>query len=242
MRICVFSDIHGNLTALEAVLQDAGPVDAYWCLGDLVGYGPDPEACVQRVRQLPNLICLQGNHDAGVVGTLDLDFFNPGAAFSLHWTREHLSPASLDFLRTLPSHLVLPEYRVTLAHGSPRRPLEEYVLTPARARVNFQHFDTPWCFIGHTHLPSAFLLNGQELQIPSQKASLLLLDEVRALLNPGSVGQPRDGDPRAAYAIWDTETNTWTWHRVTYDIEAVQRRMAQFNLPLHHIRRLEMGR
>ncbi|HEY58392.1 MAG TPA: metallophosphoesterase family protein [Anaerolineae bacterium] len=242
MRVLVFSDVHGNLMALEAVLEAAGPVDAYWCLGDLVGYGPDPEACVQRVRTLPNLICLLGNHDAAEVGLLDMRFFNAEARRSLQWTRQQLSPASLHFLAGLPLTHTVAE-RVTLVHGSPRQPLEEYLLTAHVARAAFDRLQTPWAFVGHTHQPVAFFNRWGWVQARVPKAGdTLTLEGRHVIVNPGSVGQPRDGDPRAAFAIWDTEAATWTWHRAAYDVAAVQERMAGLGLPAFHIYRLALGR
>lgn len=242
MRVLVFSDVHGNLTALETVIEAAGPVDAYWCLGDLVGYGPDPEACVQRIRDLPNLVCVLGNHDAAAVGLLDMGFFNAEARRSLEWTRQQLSPATLRFLAGLPLiHTV--DNRVTLVHGSPRRPLEEYLLTARVARSAFAHLPTPWTFVGHTHQPVAFFNRQGWVQARTpQEEERLVLEGERVIVNPGSVGQPRDGDPRASFAIWDMEAATWTWHRVVYDVATVQDRMARFGLPAFHIYRLALGR
>ncbi len=244
MRIMVFSDVHGNLTALEAVLAHAGPVDAYWCLGDLVGYGPDPEACVQRVRSLPNLVCLQGNHDAGVLGILDEEWFNPEARYSLLWTRKQLSEESLAFLRELEPLQVLPEWDVTLVHGSLLLPLEEYLTTPERAQLSLERLTTSWGCFGHTHVASLFTWNADdrvELLVPRGEEVAYPIAP-RTLVNPGSVGQPRDGDPRASYAIYDTETQIWTWYRVPYDITQVQRRIREAGLPLRHAMRLAYGR
>ncbi len=244
MRVLVFSDVHGNLLALEAVLADAGKVDAYWCLGDLVGYGPEPEACVERVRALPHLVCLQGNHDAAVAGILDVTFFNAEARKSVFWTREHLSPASLDFLRHQPPLRVLEPWDVTLAHGSPRHPLEEYLLSVAAARAALRRLTTSVAFVGHTHLPGAFLQVGKRVQLlegaPYQR--VVVEASQRGIFNPGSVGQPRDGNPWAAYAIWDTEERAWEWRRVAYDVAAVQERILALGLPPFHAYRLGMGR
>ncbi len=243
MRVLIFSDVHGNLTALEAVLEAAGEVDAYWCLGDLVGYGPDPEACVRRVQDLPNLTCLLGNHDAAAAGLLDMGFFNTEARRSLQWTRAQLSQASRRFLAELPLMEQVSD-RVTLVHGSPRRPLEEYMLTAHVARAALAHLETPWAFFGHTHQPVAFLARGRWVRVEAAQPgkTLTLTEDQRMMLNPGSVGQPRDGDPRAAYALYDTETHTWTWQRVPYDVSTVQERMAQAGLPTFHIYRLALGR
>ena len=247
MRVLVFSDIHGNLTALEAVLGAAGPVDAYWCLGDIVGYGPDPGACVQKMMELSQVgkdrfICLQGNHDAAAVGQLDMGFFNSEARRSLEWTRRQLSPEAFRFLAELPRRRE--EGHVTLVHGSPREPLEEYLLTAHVARAAFQALKTPWAFVGHTHQPVVFFNRDGWVQarVPREGETIQLNETQRVILNPGSVGQPRDGDPRAAYAIWDTEKRTWTWRRVAYNVRAVQERMAAAGLPAFHIYRLELGR
>ncbi len=243
MRVLVFSDIHGNLTALEAVLEAAGEVDAYWFLGDLVGYGPDPEACVQRVRSLPNLLCLQGNHDAAITGLLEIGFFNAEARRSLEWTRHQLSADALAFLRACPPQRVLTSEGITLVHGSPRRPLEEYLLTPSAAKRALRYLETPLAFVGHSHLPLAFVeRHGRVRHLVGQPGATFTPQDERVILNPGSVGQPRDGDPRAAYALWDTATHTWIWQRVAYDIGAVQRRMEAAGLPSFHIYRLSLGR
>ncbi len=244
MRIVVFSDVHANLIALETVLEHAGPADAYWCLGDLVGYGPDPAAVVALVRSLPNLICLQGNHDAAVVGHLPLTWFNDDARRALEWTRHVLPPHLLNFLRQRPPRLDLAT--VTLVHASLRAPLEEYVVTPDAAQANLRLLERPRAFIGHSHIPLAWLEDPNYtlvLHRPLRYGEPWPLPRTKALINPGSVGQPRDGDPRAAYAIYDPDANTWTWHRVPYDIRAAQARFrAVPELPARFAARLAKGR
>jgi diadenosine tetraphosphatase ApaH/serine/threonine PP2A family protein phosphatase len=241
MRTLIISDIHANLTALEAVLEDAGPYEAVWCLGDLVGYGPDPNECIARIRELPNLLCLLGNHDAAALKQIDIDTFNLEARLAIRWTQQTLTEESLTFLAELPERLDLE--CVTLAHGSPRQPVWEYLLDTRTATANFENFDTPYCFVGHTHLPVMYHLPDENriarLMVPD--ASMQLTLAPRAILNPGSVGQPRDRDPRAAYAIYDPVANTWEFHRVPYDIPAVQLRMTAVNLPERHIQRLTAG-
>jgi predicted phosphodiesterase len=241
MRILVLSDIHANLTALEAVLADAGEVDATWCLGDLVGYGPDPNDCIFRVRQLPNLVCLIGNHDAAALNQIDVNSFNPEARRAVLWTQETLTPANVDYLRELPERVVLES--VTLVHGSPRQPVWEYLLDTRTATHNFSYFDTPFCFVGHSHLPVIYQLNDGRVQasliVPNPQAAFMM--KPRAILNPGSVGQPRDHDPRASYAIYDSDRSTWEYRRVRYEISLVQARMRQAGLPLRHIQRLSAG-
>ena len=241
MRILVISDIHANMTALETVLKDAENFDAVWCLGDLVGYGPDPNECVECIRSLPELVCLIGNHDAAVVNQLDASTFNPEARRSIEWTQEQLTAENLEYLSQLRNRIVLDQ--VTLVHGSPRSPTFEYLLDTYLATINFAYFETPYCFVGHTHLPVQYLLgNGQgfaRLQIPPENKAIRMVS--RSIFNPGSVGQPRDRDPRASYAFFDPENETWEYRRISYDIKAVQQRMRAASLPERHIQRLTGG-
>jgi len=241
MRVLVISDIHANLAALEVVLADAGSFDAVWCLGDLVGYGPDPNECVARVRGLPGLICLLGNHDAAALGQIEVEAFNMEARQSVRWTRANLSGESLAFLRDLPEQVVSGE--VTLSHGSPRNTVWEYILDLRVARNNFEFFDTPYCFVGHTHLPVMYQnsdgLGSVRLLVPETSKQVTL--QPRTILNPGSVGQPRDRDPRAAFAIFDPELKTWEYRRVAYDVGKVQKRILEAGLPARHALRLSEG-
>jgi diadenosine tetraphosphatase ApaH/serine/threonine PP2A family protein phosphatase len=241
MRILIISDIHANQSALEAVLSDAGRVEAVWCLGDLVGYGPDPNECIQRIKQLPRLVCLLGNHDAAVAGIIEIAPFNQEARLGVLWTQSVIEPQHVEFLKNLsPS---IESDSVYLAHGSPREPIWEYVLDKQTASLNFDHFVNPFCFVGHSHFPLRFQKKqGQDspdfsiLPVGSPTAMI-----PRAIYNPGSVGQPRDRDPRAAYAIFDSDRQTWTSHRVAYDIPGVQARMRTAKLPARHIQRLSAG-
>lgn len=241
MRILILSDIHANLTALDTVLEHAGDIDHVWCLGDLVGYGPDPNECVEKIRALPNLTCLIGNHDAAVVDQMDAATFNPEARLSIEWTAKQLSTENLTYLSQLPNRVVV-EY-TTLVHGSPRSPTFEYLLDTHLATINFDYFETPFCFVGHTHLPAQYLLssgqNHASLIIPQPNQVMRVA--ARSILNPGSVGQPRDRDPRAAYAIYETQNNAWDYRRVPYDISAVQKRMKAHKLPERHVQRLAAG-
>jgi len=241
MRILVISDIHANLTALETVLEHAGQVDAVWCLGDIIGYGPDPNECVERIRLLPNLTCLLGNHDSAALNRIPIESFNQDARRSIEWLQNVLTRESHIFLYHLPEQVVIDQ--VTLVHGSPRNPVWEYVLDQHNASQNMDYFNTQICMVGHTHLPVAYmsvngssqlrwtvLVEGQEVEI-----------KTRSILNPGSVGQPRDHDPRASYAIFDPEKNRWEIHRVDYDIGSVQKRIRAANLPMRHALRLLEG-
>lgn len=242
MRILVISDIHANYTAFEAVLKDAGPVDETWCLGDVIGYGPDPNACVEELRELPMLTCLLGNHDVAVIGNMPFHSFNGDARRSLEWHARVLAATNADFLRTLPEN---PKVRgdVTMAHGSPRDPVWEYIINTLSARLNFDYFDTSLCFVGHSHIQCMFQMDEKRdritLEAPRLDKAMPL--NGRAILNPGSVGQPRDRDPRAAYAIFDPEAKTWEAHRVEYDIAEVQERIRKANLPEKHAARLAEG-
>jgi predicted phosphodiesterase len=242
MRILVISDIHANYTALETVLKDAGQVDETWCLGDLVGYGPDPNAVVEHVRELPQLTCLLGNHDAAVIGKIPFETFNGEARRSLERHEQVLTADNMDFLRSLPQTTKI-RAGTTLAHGSPRDPLWEYILNTLSARLNFDHFDTPWCFVGHSHIQCMFALNekSDRVTLEATKPDSMLELNPRLILNPGSVGQPRDRDPRAAYAFYDTEAKTWQPRRVEYDIPAVQQRIREAGLPEKHAVRIAEG-
>jgi predicted phosphodiesterase len=241
MRILIISDIHANLTALETVIADAGLIDGAWCLGDLVGYGPDPNECVNRIQELPNLVCILGNHDAAALKQIDAGSFNPEARHAINWTQSMLTDASVDFLTSLPERTTMDH--VTLVHGSPRQPVWEYLLDTQNATRSFEFFESAYCFVGHTHLPILYYLGENHrlarLIIPEPNSRLAL--SPRAILNPGSVGQPRDRDPRAAYAIFDPDELTWEYHRIAYDVGSVQERMRISQLPERHIQRLAAG-
>ncbi len=240
MRILILSDIHANLTALQAVLEDAGSFDAVWCLGDLTGYGPDPNEVVSQVRKLPGLVCLMGNHDAAVTGQIDLASFNKEARQAAQWTSKALSTENMDFLENLPEKQEI--NGITLAHGSPRNPIWEYLLDTYTAAVNFTAFETDYAFVGHTHIPLCYIMNGKdrlEWRLLSAMDQLELGS--RGILNPGSVGQPRDHDHRAAYAIYQPEISLWTSHRVDYNFTGVQERIRSHGLPKRHAQRLAEG-
>jgi predicted phosphodiesterase len=242
MRVLIISDIHANLTALEAVLADAGTVDAVWCLGDVVGYGPDPNDVVERLRALPNVTCMLGNHDVAVLGQMNFAVFNNDARKSLIWQQKAISSENLDYLRNLPKETQVRE-NVSLAHGSPRDPVWEYVLNTLTARLNFDAFETPYCFVGHSHIQCFFHLDVEKdrvsLEVPLPNEVVKLTP--RAILNPGSVGQPRDRDARSAYAIFDPQAETWEPRRVAYDFQAVQKRIREAGLPEKHAARLAEG-
>lgn len=242
MRILVISDIHANYTALEAVLKDAGEADETWCLGDLVGYGPDPNATVEEVRDIKNLTCLMGNHDVAVIGRMSLETFNGDAKRSLMYHEQVLSASNMDFIKSLPTRAKV-RGETTLAHGSPRDPLWEYILNGTIAAANFGYFDTPWCFVGHTHVQSSFAEVNDTGRVVGEQSrpDVALQLRPKLILNPGSVGQPRDRNPQAAYAIYDTEARTWTPKRVSYNYAEVQERIRAAGLPEKHAARIAEG-
>ncbi len=242
MRILVISDIHANYDAFEAVLGDAGAVDETWCLGDIVGYGPDPNLCVELVRDQPQLTCLLGNHDVAVIGRMPVVAFNSDARRSIEYQQKVMTADSVDFLQSLPENLKV-RGEISLVHGSPRDPVWEYILNSMTARLNFEHFDTPYCFVGHTHLQCMFQMDEarDRVTLGSPRVGEVHQMIPRGIYNPGSVGQPRDRDPRAAYAIYDSEAHTWEPRRVTYDIPAVQARIRELGLPEKHAVRIAEG-
>ncbi len=241
MRILVLSDIHANISALEAVIEDAGDFDATWCLGDLVGYGPDPNECVERIRDLPNLICLVGNHDHAALGLIPLSRFNNDAQAAVVWTKKNLKDSNKDYLQSLPAIFSTDSF--TLAHGSPREPIWEYVFDTNVADRNFEAFNTNYCLVGHSHLPLAFHRSeSEDFSTPMivREREIISLDP-RMILNPGSVGQPRDLDPRASYSILNLDDLKWEAHRVSYDVTIVQLRILQAGLPERQATRLVAG-
>ncbi|CAN5529813.1 metallophosphoesterase family protein [soil metagenome] len=242
MRVAVLSEIQGNLSDLDAVLDALAPFDEVWVLGDIVGYGPQPNEVVERLKLLPTT-AVRGNHDAAAIGALSTEAFNDDARTAVEWTATSLTPPVRDWLSGLPERATCGDF--TLVHGSPRDPTWEYLFTAAVARANMSAFDTAHCLVGHTHIPLVFRDGAGGMALLSAgDGSTLKLDERRLILNPGSVGQPRDGDPRACGMLLDTTHNTpttATWQRVTYDIGAVQDRMRAVKLPPRLVERLSHG-
>jgi diadenosine tetraphosphatase ApaH/serine/threonine PP2A family protein phosphatase len=243
MRCLLISDVHGNLAALEAVLRDAGSFDRIWCLGDMVGYGPNPNECIALLREYPH-VCLAGNHDWAVLGKLDMRGFNTDARLANQWVRSVLDPDAMAYLDSLEPQCIAQDY--TLAHGSPRQPIWEYILDPLTAELNFLAFHTQICLVGHTHVPASFYMpesNDNHLCEPRAPRynQLVSLASGRWIINPGSVGQPRDGNPRAAYAILDPEAGTLEHRRVEYPVEVTQSWMRAAKLPHRLIERLAIG-
>jgi predicted phosphodiesterase len=267
MRILVLSDIHANLVALETVLSDAaGKFDVIWCLGDVVGYGPKPNECIEIIRERAD-VCVMGNHDWAALDRpgINVDDFNPQARHAVLWTQSQLTPTARDYLNGLPDQPMTPVagQSLMLTHASPREPVWEYILTPTIALENFLVFKQEICLVGHTHKPAVFEWRLESGEVTSdvaqpqnghsvvtvrylqpQVGSATRLDtspEHRLILNPGSVGQPRDNDARAGYAILDLEKRTWLHERIAYPIELTQSQMRNAELPRRLIDRLSFG-
>jgi len=242
VRVAVVSDIHGNRHAFEAVLDAVRDSDAdeLWCLGDLVGYGGDPDACVQLAREHAAL-CLAGNHDLGVRGDLPLEQFSRGAALAAEWTRQTISKATMDFLRALePANT---GEQVGLYHASPRDPVWEYVLSPLQAELCLDAQEHRVCLIGHSHVALSFWRSAGSPATGQTRGDGegLEIDTGEWLINPGSVGQPRDGDPRAAWLELDTERWTAVYRRTDYDVAGAQAAIRAARLPDSLAERLAFG-
>jgi diadenosine tetraphosphatase ApaH/serine/threonine PP2A family protein phosphatase len=291
MRYAIISDIHGNGEALRAVFADierasaefGAPVDQIWCLGDIVGYGPEPGECVRTVRARCD-VCIPGNHDWATTGRIDLVDFNGAAVGSAQWTRNRLARDQIVYLRSLPEVTRIGNF--TLAHGSPTNPIWEYLISPTSAAPNFAAFDTTFCVVGHTHVPTIFLQEAGRVQPREHHYQHVMVEQstramsipggpswsalesmrppaddgewsacerllprpglwmiprgYRAIINPGSVGQPRDGDPRASYLIYDTQFG-FEFRRVPYDVAVTQRKIQEAGLPSQLAARLAMG-
>jgi diadenosine tetraphosphatase ApaH/serine/threonine PP2A family protein phosphatase len=241
LRVAVISDIHANLHALEAVLGaiDADPPDELWCLGDLVGYGPRPNEATELVRQRQR-ICLVGNHDLAVLGRLDLDDFAPDAAVAARWTQTVLLDENRAYLESLS-----PEAKVEgaeLYHGSPRDPIWEYVIDEWTARDALESTVAPVVLVGHSHVALAIrIVDSVVAGDLAPDGTEIDLAEARWLLNPGSVGQPRDGDPRAAWLELDLGGGKAHFHRVPYDISRTQAELEERDLPEALAERLDRG-
>lgn len=245
MRVAVLSDIHSNRQGLEAVFAavEEAAVDEVWCLGDMVGYGADPDACTELVRERC-ATCLVGNHDLAVLGALDIATFSEAAATAVEWTRGNVARETLEFLSSL--YPAGSREGVGLFHASPRDPIWEYVLSTDQAEAGFEAQEQRVGLIGHSHIALFFTRSGARRGYAqgaqATDAAEVEIAEGEWMLNPGSVGQPRDGDPRAAWLELDTEAWTARYHRVPYDIEGAAAAILEAGLPPALAERLEVGR
>jgi predicted phosphodiesterase len=239
LRVAVLSDIHGNLQALEAVLAsvDRDAPDEIWCLGDLIGYGPRPNRCCAFVAERAD-VCLIGNHDLAVLGRLDLDVFAPDAAESARWTAEVLEPDARAYLENLEP--AGSRKGAALFHASPRDPVWEYVLSPEIALASLAEAQNDLVLVGHSHVALRFGSEQRALAL-CEEGTQIELGRERWLLNPGSVGQPRDGDPRAAWLLLDLDGGRATYRRIPYDIGRTQTELRERGLPEALAARLEHG-
>lgn len=249
MRALILSDIHANLQALDAVLAQAPPHDTVWNLGDVVGYGGNPNEVIERSRALSSLI-VRGNHDRACCGLTDVDGFNPVASRAARWTQCVLSAEHLSWLRNLDAGPVYPEASICCAHGS-LRDEDEYILSPREAQESLSAVSTAVNFFGHTHLQGGFATDHEQwyrltpdyfTTDQAEQWVLQISSGARYMLNPGSVGQPRDGDWRAAFAIYDTEQRALTFCRVPYDVRTAQESIIRAGLPDRLAFRLRDGR
>ena len=249
MRALVVSDIHGNLQALQAVLAAAGTFDELWNLGDIVGYGANPNEVIDTVRPLAH-INVRGNHDRVCCGLTSAAGFNPIAAEAAAWTQRHLTPENLEWLRAMPQGPILASARALCAHGSPLNE-DHYIISMRDAWTPLQRMSTEITFFGHTHVQGGFSQQEQDwqetrpvynTQNDAEQFSFDVPIGSRHLINPGSVGQPRDGDWRAAFAIYDNVDERVTFFRIPYDVAAAQQTIRDAHLPERLASRLSTGR
>ncbi len=244
MRAALIADVHANLVAFEAVLahaRDQGGFDEIWCLGDIVGYGPRPAKCIDLLREHPHR-AVAGNHDLAACGELGVEDFNDAAARAALWTRATLDDERKRWLASLPHVERAGDF--TLVHGTLRSPIWEYLLSERQAADQLARQETPYSAVGHSHIPFvAVARSGGGVSLrPVEPDETVTLGEARAIVNPGGVGQPRDGNPRAAYALYDSDSHVVRFFRVPYDIAATQRQMEEVRLPRWLIDRLAYGR
>jgi diadenosine tetraphosphatase ApaH/serine/threonine PP2A family protein phosphatase len=244
VRYIIVSDIHSNLEALQAVFKDIGkvsPSDKIVCLGDVVGYGPNPNECVEFIAERTSFT-IMGNHDHALLGLTDLEYFNPYAAYALLWTQDVLSDQNRKILETY--QISVRENHILFVHATPKDPLNwDYISTPADAIYHLKDMTEPISFIGHSHIPVYYALDGKNRLIEERKDAftLQIRNGFRYIINVGSVGQPRDRNPSAAYAIYDLDKKRVEVRRVPYDIQTTQQKMRKVNLPVFLIERLSRG-
>jgi len=245
MKYAVISDIHSNYEALFSVFEDIKieKVDKIYCCGDIVGYGPQPNECIELIKSF-NVVSIIGNHDVAVLGKADLSWFNENARNAVIINQQISTQQNLLFLEKLPQKIE--ETNLLFVHGSPRDYIYEYLFTIQLLRINIKLFKQQICFCGHTHVPVVYSYNfstGEEdIIIPTEDNSVVRIkDETKYIINVGSVGQPRDGNPKACYVIFDTDKKTIEYKRIEYNISSVQKKMRILNIPEFLITRLEFG-
>jgi diadenosine tetraphosphatase ApaH/serine/threonine PP2A family protein phosphatase len=244
LRTLIVSDTHSNLEGLRAAVAGAradGPVDAVWCAGDIVGYGAEPSAIIAELRGLA-VQAVAGNHDRAATGRMELDEFNPIAADAARWTADAITATEREWLDALPLTRAIGDF--TIVHGSLREPLWEYLDDPSAAGAQFDRQETPYSIVGHSHIP--FWCEERDGEWPLfhlvRDGDMVPLGDTRLILNPGSTGQPRDGDPRAGYMLYDDGERVVAWHRVAYDAESAARKIRAAGLPEALASRLLVGR
>ena len=241
MRIGIFSDVHGNSEALETVIKamEKEKVDRVFCVGDLVGYGPEPDRCVSRVRSYADGI-VAGNHDQATTGQISTANFNAYAREAIEWTQTVVSTQTVEYLRHLP--LSVTENDVMLVHATPENPEAwDYILSVSDAHRSFEALHMPICFVGHSHVPAAYVRDSEHRISVREASDVSIEDGKNYIINVGSVGQPRDGDPRACYGVLDTDERRFRLKRLDYPVETVQKKMRRAGLPAYLIYRLSWG-
>ncbi|RJP29790.1 MAG: metallophosphoesterase [Candidatus Omnitrophota bacterium] len=242
MRYGIFSDIHSNLEALDSVLDSYKheAIDRYFCIGDIVGYAANPNECIELIRS-KNVVCVAGNHDWASVGLFALDNFNPLAKEAVIWTRTRLNSDNIDYLQSL--DLIYSDDDFTMVHGTLDRPQEfNYMSGGYTAWDSFEAMDNHICFVGHTHVPEIYIRKPDDY-LESRKEDILSIeDDCSYIVNVGSTGQPRDGDRRAAYCIYDTQKRKLEIRRIDYDFLQTKRKITDAGLPEFLAQRLEIGR
>jgi len=244
MKIGIISDIHSNSEAINCVLKNIEKVDEFICLGDIIGYGADPNYCIKKIKDL-NCRCIGGNHDFGVIGKVNINYFNYAARAAILWTSHQLKNENINFLLSLNKKIEL-EDDVFAVHGSPRDPILEYILDKNTASLIFSKFNFKIYFVGHSHLAGCFSFNENNNQIDYMNFSnggyIEIYKNKRYIINCGSVGQPRDGNPQASYGIYDTNLKKVIINRVSYPIYQTKKKIINAGLPRVLAERLSIGR
>jgi predicted phosphodiesterase len=242
MRYAIISDIHSNLEALNSVLEflQLNHVDKIICCGDIVGYGPDPKQCINKLRSINNFSSVMGNHDAAIIDKTDISNFNNEAKEAIKINKSMMSKDEMDYLNSLKT--TISENNSLFVHGSPRDPINEYLFLLEKFNEVMSFFTEKICFVGHTHHPIVFESNGNDNNIFFQNVDVFELeDNKRYIINVGSVGQPRDNNPQSSVVFFDTKYSTVSFKRLPYDIEKTQEKMSKLNMPDKLIQRLSFG-